>query len=188
MNDKRMYATKSRTCPVEMLKFFMSKTDQNATHLFNKCTKEALSSSFNTCNVWYTDQPMKQRSFVNFLPEICKAAGCKRYTAHCLRATAIQTMNDAGFEKKTASATLSTMSRTTVSTQNLGEKLDEREDQNLLETPDRDSHNLQIVPHSNLPTTDVLNVSTMQANSSGILNSSRFENCKITINVNPCKE
>lgn len=99
LNDKRMYETGNETCPVKMLKFFLSKTDPNASHLFNKCVKDAISYP-KDCNIWYTADPMKKRSYVNFLPDICKAAGCKRYTAHCLRATAIQAMNDAGFEAR----------------------------------------------------------------------------------------
>lgn len=65
--------------------------------LLNKCVIDVISCP-KDWNLWYTDEPMKKRSYVNFLPEISKAAGCKRYTAHCLRATAIQTMNDAEFE------------------------------------------------------------------------------------------
>lgn len=43
---------------------------------------------------------MKKRSYVNFLPDICKAAGCKHYTEHYLKTTAIQAMNDAGFKAR----------------------------------------------------------------------------------------
>ena len=35
------------------------------------------------------------------MPDISKSAGCSmKYTAHCLRATAIQAMNDAGYESR----------------------------------------------------------------------------------------
>ncbi|CAG2242190.1 unnamed protein product [Mytilus edulis] len=42
---------------------------------------------------------VKQYQFSRFMGDISRNAGCSRlYTAHCLRATAIQAMNDAGFE------------------------------------------------------------------------------------------
>lgn len=208
LNDKRMYETGNETCPVKMLKFFLSKTDPNASHLFNKCVKDAISYP-KDCNIWYTADPMKKRSYVNFLPDICKAAGCKRYTAHCLRATAIQAMNDAGFEarhimyfsghrneasirsynrelsstpKKSASATLSTITTASVKIN------DPSEDSCVISG--QQSQNLQIVPYnsenSNLPVKNELNCSTMSDSSikSGVLNNSRFENCSITIKYN----
>ncbi|XP_061190955.1 uncharacterized protein LOC133199094 [Saccostrea echinata] len=96
MADKRMYETQSTICPVRMLKFFLSKTVNSASNLFNKCVREALVNP--TLEYWYTGKPLTQRAFVNFLPSICKMAGCQRYTAPCLRVTAIQIMNNAGAE------------------------------------------------------------------------------------------
>ncbi|XP_062570216.1 uncharacterized protein LOC134232271 [Saccostrea cucullata] len=98
MADKRMYETQSKICPVQMLKFFLSKTPITATNLFNKCVREAISNPDQ--ELWYNTHSLSQKAFVNFLPDICKMAGCQRYTAHNLRATAIQTMNDAGFEAR----------------------------------------------------------------------------------------
>lgn len=43
LNDKRMYETGNETCPMKMLKFFLSITDPKASHLFNKCVKDAIS-------------------------------------------------------------------------------------------------------------------------------------------------
>jgi hypothetical protein len=43
--------------------------------------------------------PCKQYQFSKFMPDISRNAGCSpRYTAHCLRSTAIQALNDRGFE------------------------------------------------------------------------------------------
>ena len=49
--------------------------------------------------VWYTCQPLAKRTYSGFMTDLCKQAKCSKiYTAHCLRATAIQAMNDAGHE------------------------------------------------------------------------------------------
>lgn len=84
---------------MKILKFFLPKTDPNASHLFNECVEDAISYP-KYCDIQYTDGPMKKRSYVNFLPDICKAAGCKRYTEYYLKTTAIQAMNDAGFKAR----------------------------------------------------------------------------------------
>jgi len=76
----------------------MSKTDTNATSLFNRCSKPALSKPDEE-NVWYNDIALKPFQFTRFMTDISKHSKCtKNYTAHCLRATAIQNKNDAGFE------------------------------------------------------------------------------------------
>lgn len=50
-----------------MLKFF-SKINTNAFHLFNKCAKDVI-FCIKDCKLWYTDDNMKKRPYVNFLPE-----------------------------------------------------------------------------------------------------------------------
>ena len=98
--EKRMYAVPNseKYCPVKALSDFISKTDPNASSLFNRCSKPALSSP-NDEPIWYTDTPIKHYQFTRFMHDISKNAKCSTtYTAHCLRATAIQEMNDAGLE------------------------------------------------------------------------------------------
>ncbi|XP_065924521.1 uncharacterized protein [Magallana gigas] len=98
--EKRMYEVPSAgaKCPVASLKLYLSKLDPKATFLFNRCSKEALKSP-TTEEIWYTDVPIKKYQFTRFMADICKNAKCsKTYTAHNLRATSIQGMNDAGFE------------------------------------------------------------------------------------------
>ncbi|XP_069137816.1 uncharacterized protein [Argopecten irradians] len=97
-SDKRMYATDSETCPVKALRKFLSKTPPNAPYVFNNCNKTAMVSP-TTSPFWYTDKPLKQYQFGRFMGDISRNAKCtQHYTAHCLRATAIQAMSDAGFE------------------------------------------------------------------------------------------
>ena len=98
--EKRMYAVPSARdkCFMQSLLLFLSKTDRNATSLFNTCSKKALGNPEEE-SVWYTAVPIKQYQFTRFMADISKNAKCTtNYTAHCLRATAIQCMNDAGFE------------------------------------------------------------------------------------------
>ncbi|XP_061191033.1 uncharacterized protein LOC133199203 [Saccostrea echinata] len=99
MSDTRMYATKSAICPVKMLKFFLSKTDGDATKLFNKYERDAVNCPKGN-KIWYNSKPLYKGSFRKFLPDICEQVGCKRYTAYCLRATTIATMNESGFENR----------------------------------------------------------------------------------------
>ncbi|XP_062574457.1 uncharacterized protein LOC134236294 [Saccostrea cucullata] len=95
--DKRMYATGKETCPVQSMKLFISKTDPKATSLFNECDKDALHSEDPEAHdIWYSNVPVKPKRFTTFMPDICKNATTKRYTAHSLRTTSITAMSDAG--------------------------------------------------------------------------------------------
>ncbi|CAC5371797.1 unnamed protein product [Mytilus coruscus] len=99
--DKRMYSTDSDSCPVQAVKLLLSKCHPNSKSLFNQCSRDALSSGNpNHYLVWYTETPVKvqfgYRDVTAFMPDICKNAGVKRYTAHSLRSTAITAMSDAG--------------------------------------------------------------------------------------------
>ena len=92
-----MYATKTNKCPVASLKLLLSKTSPNATSLFNHCAKEAIRDV--NQKIWYTDKSVKKYQFTKFMCDISRNAKCKqRYTAHCLRATSIQALSDAGVE------------------------------------------------------------------------------------------
>ena len=92
-----MYATGDENCPVQALKLLISKTHKDATSLFNNCFREALTCP-NTVSVWYDTKGLAKRTFSNFMADICKSSKLsKSYTPHCLRATAIQAMNDRGF-------------------------------------------------------------------------------------------
>jgi len=74
---------------------FLSKTDTNAKSLFNRCIKDL---NVNDA-VWHTGQPLAKRTYSGFMTDLCKQAKCSKiYTAHCLRATAIQAMSDADHE------------------------------------------------------------------------------------------
>ena len=81
--EKRMYAVPSARdkCPVQSLLLFLSKTDRNATSLFNTCSKKALGNPENE-SVWYNAVPIKQYQFTRFMADISKNAKCTtNYTA-----------------------------------------------------------------------------------------------------------
>lgn len=97
--EKRMYATGTGLCPVKMLKYLIDKTDKKCTHLFNKYLQEAELKP--NLEIWFCPVPLAKRTFSKFLADICKSASVKnRYTAHCLRATAIQHLSNQGFETR----------------------------------------------------------------------------------------
>ena len=78
----------------------MSKADPNASILFNRCSKPALTFP-NDERIWYTDTPIKHQQFTRCMHGISKNAKCSTtYTVHCLRTTAIQEMNNTGLELK----------------------------------------------------------------------------------------
>jgi len=70
----------------------------NAETLFNHCYKDALNTP-GTEQYWYNCKSVKPYQFSRFMADIAKNSMCKNtYTAHCLRATSIQHMSDAGFQ------------------------------------------------------------------------------------------
>ncbi|XP_062590519.1 uncharacterized protein LOC134252097 [Saccostrea cucullata] len=99
-SDKRMYTTGSETCPIKMLKLLINKTDDTATHLFNQYNKAVFEFPSIT-SIWFVNKPLTKRTLTNFMSEICKLAQTSKiYTPHCLRATAMQHMNNAGHETR----------------------------------------------------------------------------------------
>ncbi|XP_053381739.1 uncharacterized protein LOC123541323 [Mercenaria mercenaria] len=99
-NEKRIYAIEgdSENCPVQNLKAFMAHCDPNAEKLFCHVNKLALEAP-DVCQIWYNTKPVSTKQFTSFMGDISRNAGLDtRYTAHCLRATATQGLDDAGCE------------------------------------------------------------------------------------------
>ena len=97
--EKRMYATGTDLCPVKLLKHLINKSDPKSTHLFTQYLTEAVVNPDR--NIWFSQKSLAKRTFSNFLGDICTAAGVStHYTPHCLRATAIQHLNDQGFQSR----------------------------------------------------------------------------------------
>ena len=92
--EKRMYTTGSDICPVKLLKHLIEKSDPSSTHLFNQYLRQSVVKP--EIKTWYSPKSLSKRTFAGFLNDICNAAGLKtRYTAHCLRATAIPRLSRA---------------------------------------------------------------------------------------------
>ncbi|KAK3101855.1 hypothetical protein FSP39_006816 [Pinctada imbricata] len=78
----------------------LTRTDPQAQKLFNQYNADALYKPVST-TFWFTAKPLSQRTFSNFMPDISKSANTNvRYTNHCVRATAIQYLNDADVEAR----------------------------------------------------------------------------------------
>ncbi|XP_062568618.1 uncharacterized protein LOC134230786 [Saccostrea cucullata] len=198
--EKRMYAVPSAgdKCPLKTLKLFISKTDPNAEFLFNRCIKAALSSPENL-EIWYDNIPLKPYQFTRFMADISKHSDCsRRYTAHCLRATAIQGMNDAGYEirhimhmsghKSEASVRSYNRDCTTIQKKNMSDTLSrltvstcspgcipksQTEDQS--QSIDRMSSNVPISASSSNP--GIVSLQSSNILSAGFMANSTFNNC-----------
>ncbi|KAK3088090.1 hypothetical protein FSP39_014532 [Pinctada imbricata] len=97
---KSMYATGGILCPVKCLKLLIEKTDATASKLFNQYNSEAVQLPVST-EIWFTAKSLAKRSFANFMSDISNSAKTsQRYTNHCVRATANQTLNDANVEAR----------------------------------------------------------------------------------------
>ena len=95
--DKRMYATGDDHCPVASLRNFLGHCDPTAPALFCRIKQNPLQS----LGIWYTCKPLSKRMFSKFMSNICEQAQCSTsYTAHSLRATAIQQLSNAGLETR----------------------------------------------------------------------------------------
>jgi len=94
-SEKRMYATGGQNCPVRSVKYYLTRINQRAESLFCHIDKNVIENP-QLCQTWYTTRCVGHRQFSSFMPDICKNAHISaRYTAHSLRATALNAMTDA---------------------------------------------------------------------------------------------
>lgn len=75
--EKRMYAVSSagEKCPLRTLNLLLSKSDQNAEFMFNRCIKPTL-SSLETVKIWYDNVPLKLYQYTRFMADIAKHLNC----------------------------------------------------------------------------------------------------------------
>lgn len=74
-NEKRMYASSDpNNCPVQSLKFYLSKCDPSAEKLFCHINKLAIESP-EAAQTWYSTKPVSIRQFTSFMGDICRNAG-----------------------------------------------------------------------------------------------------------------
>lgn len=85
--DRRMYATRTRSCPVGLLKLLKAKTNPAAEFLFNTCDKVALSLPSST-SLWFTNSPLGPKPFGTMMSDISMYAQTRGiYNMPNLRAT-----------------------------------------------------------------------------------------------------
>lgn len=92
-HDQRMYATKTKTCPVASLRLYLSKLNPKCRAFFQR----PKISDYENNPIWYINRPVGVHTIGQFMKTISDNAGCQQqYTNHCTRATAITTLRDAG--------------------------------------------------------------------------------------------
>ncbi|XP_059912177.1 uncharacterized protein LOC132461148 [Gadus macrocephalus] len=74
-------------CPVSSLLKYISHLPPDAEVFYVHPRKNII---YGADEVWYTREPMGVNHLAKMLPKICKQAGTRRYTNHCLRSTTIQ--------------------------------------------------------------------------------------------------
>ena len=97
-SDARMYGTPwSPTDPVSSLKFMLGKLHPECEALFQ--TPLIKFEKSGTC--WYKNEPLGKNSISQLMPKISKEAGLSQiYTAHCVRASTITSLHQAGVDAK----------------------------------------------------------------------------------------
>ncbi|VDH96563.1 Hypothetical predicted protein [Mytilus galloprovincialis] len=97
LEKERMCASPLKAfCPIAGLRLLIRKTDPNATFLFNRLSREVITSAFeHEVNIWYYAKTVSKRTLKLLMSDICKSAGCKSlYTAGCLHDTALFSKQD----------------------------------------------------------------------------------------------
>ena len=90
--QSRMYATGMLDCPVQSLKLYISKLNVASPCFFQRPRTM-------TTGPWYDAAPIGKNTIGSMMQCISKDAGLSTtYTNHCIRATAITSLDHAGFE------------------------------------------------------------------------------------------
>lgn len=90
---QKMYATGGPDCPVASLKLYISKLHPDCECFFQKPRGDEYKKS----NIWYCDAPVGVNNLGTFMSTISEKAGLKnRYTNHCIRATTVTSLRNAG--------------------------------------------------------------------------------------------
>ncbi|XP_071830575.1 uncharacterized protein [Apostichopus japonicus] len=92
---KRMYATDDEKCPVKAIKKYLQKLNPNCEHFFQRPKVYVAESD----QVGYNNQPLGVNTLGKMMVKISeKAKLSQKYTNHCVRATTITTLSNAGIE------------------------------------------------------------------------------------------
>ena len=92
-----MYETGTDNCPVKSFLKYLSKRHSQCESLFQR-PKDSFNEDDET---WYEKRPLGKNKLGNMMSELSRAATLsKNYTIHCIRATAISTLDRAGYEAR----------------------------------------------------------------------------------------
>ena len=93
----RMYETTTDNCPVKGFVKYLSKRHPKCESLF-----QSPRDSFNDDgDIWYERRPFGKNKLGNMMSDLSVAAALsKTYTNHCIRATLIATLDQAGYEAR----------------------------------------------------------------------------------------
>jgi hypothetical protein len=93
----RMYETTTDNCPVKSFVKYLSKRHPKCESLF-----QSPRDSFNDDDdIWYERRPLGKNKLGNMMSDLSVAAALsKTYTNHCIRATLIATLDQAGYEAR----------------------------------------------------------------------------------------
>ncbi|XP_078605624.1 uncharacterized protein LOC144878654 [Branchiostoma floridae x Branchiostoma japonicum] len=97
---QRLYASPNNTrpCPVQVFELYCSKLKNSCPYLFQRPN---LQWKPETNAEWYYGQPLGHNKLGSMMRDISRAAGLsKPYTNHSVRVTAIQALDQAGFEAR----------------------------------------------------------------------------------------
>lgn len=91
----RMYKSKTGACPLTTLRVYMSKLDPRS-NVFFQMPKDYINSQE---EAWYYPRPLGKNTLGNMMRTLSEQAGlAAQYTNHCLRATSISLLDEAGYE------------------------------------------------------------------------------------------
>jgi len=93
----RMHATSSQICPVYSLRRYIEKRNPLCSAFFQR-PKDSFSESD---AVWFENRPLGKNKLGRMMTDLSSNAGLSQvYTNHCIRATTITALSNAGFEAR----------------------------------------------------------------------------------------
>eukprot|EP00117_Sycon_ciliatum_P039360 scpid88107/ scgid29110/ len=85
---------------VRVIKLYLSRLNPDMDRLFQRAKGGALYAAPAGNVVWFMKAPLSHNILGKMMESICEAAGVRKYTNHCIRATAISQMKACGIEDR----------------------------------------------------------------------------------------
>ena len=170
-HEQRMYGTGKPDCPLKTLKMYLSKLTPSNTAFFQ--TPKAKGWKLST--LWYTRSPVGVNTIGKFMPTISVIAKLSKvYTNHCIRATCVTTLRNAGCQVNDIKSVTGHKSTASIdSYSKTPDKLRRNMSHTLAGMTDESSQNeskVAVVNVQSTPTTP------------GMFCNAIFKNCTVTVN------